>query len=219
MKLVSQSEAARIVGVSKQAIHKMRHRGATFFYDTKVDIDSDEWKLYVASKSMSRQSVAAMEKKLTEEMLFESADKKPKNQSEPWIKKRQEEIEANKATEYMQRQTGIDAYSLPMKMQTARLAKTLEEVKKATLVRKRLEGELIDKNEVDRLVFDYLNAFNINILRLPSNMVDRVMQISDSKDENRRQKIINLLSDEISKEIKSVKRQMVKNIEALGNGE
>jgi len=65
MNLISQSEAARIAGVSRQGICNLKKSGNySFFSGGKVDIDSDSWKSYLHEReSMTgekiKQSVSA----------------------------------------------------------------------------------------------------------------------------------------------------------------
>ena len=70
---------------------------------------------------------------------------------------------------------------------------------------------------VKMLVFEYLDSLNKRFLQLGQNTVDRITQIVESGDEGSRQKVIDLLSSEASREIKNTKLEINKNIRKILN--
>lgn len=96
---------------------------------------------------------------------------------------------------------------------TLQQQKTLEEIRKITadanlkeLKYAKERGELIDKNSIAKVLFQYLEAFNINAIEIPEMIIDSVMD--RVKAGASRGDIIKIMRDKIMKEIKNTKKSI-----------
>lgn len=70
-----------------------------------------------------------------------------------------------------------------------------------------MEGKLIDKSQVAKVLFYYLEALNINLLETPGVMIDKLTDMVKSG--AKRATLEDYIRDIISREINSTKKQIV----------
>lgn len=185
--LVTMTEAAKLAGVSVPNLSKMKKAGATYFVGTNVDIQHDAWIKYIAERQGRLLSAAAKEDN----------------------EKRNEKAAATRAARSREA-----AEKRVASMDDAKQRRLIEQARIAELHRLQLEGTLVDANLVKQATVEYLTILNRSLLKLGERTADRIIQLARGIDNpsDARIPIIDLLTQQVSEDIKKTKAQMVKSL-------
>lgn len=182
--LISQSEAARIAGISRQGMSSLKKAGTYNFFiedgkKVKIDIDHQDWKSYLHERKTNgnnsvKNNVVKAEKKKTEPKATKKktvkkssikATAKPKAKSKAKSKKKKESERQKNSLN-----GGVDlANYVPQNIADV---KRLTEIQKLNLEMRVRLGELIEKE----MVISILNEIGQNI---QSHFVDLPRRVSE----------------------------------------
>lgn len=190
MKLVTQTEAARIAGVVQTSISALKVSSRWgFFVGTKVNTQHPSWYAYLSSRGLSPFGT------------------KPKTDLDG------EETDENDDLSDSFDETIMEESEHILKWKKWRAIKTEEQALKAKLEREKLQAALIPLAFVQKMIEDYLGLLHKRFLDMPQDTVDRLMQITESGHENKRQIVIDTLIQQIEMNLKQSKKEIVRAIE------
>jgi hypothetical protein len=190
--LLSPGEAAKIAGTSGARIGQMRKqvKWQAMFIEEKVYVHHALWKQYLADRQAKG----------------ELPSQKPVNDSQ------EPQAFQGVPTPSIDSSVSIAAPG-PSELTQAKIKKTQEEAAKAEIQRRKLEGELVPFEIMDRLVFDYFENLNRRLLHLPNNLVDRILQLAIGSGQGARAKCVEIMINEIGRELKETKQDIINNLE------
>lgn len=199
---ITQKEFAKLCGVTPQAVGKAVKAGLIKTdKKRKINLTHSVTKLYIKSQKNNQKKANQSTKTTTPQKKTDK--KKPKKQIDKEIKAASSE-EKKTTTEV------IDLVALQRE-------KTIEEIGRIKAERQlkelKLQHEretLIKKDTIGMVLFQYLDALNLNMLNVPEMIIDSL--IDKIKSGANRGSLIKIMRKMIQKEIKSTKKQITERL-------
>jgi len=218
MNLISQSEAARIAGVKRQAIHNIKKEGTyNFFEGSKVNTDSQHWKAYLKNRECSVQgkpkpieNKISIKNNIKDNVIniknsFSKKDKQSsKKKSDSKNKKQDRESDQQKYSFT----GGVNPDSNIFIPQNISDIKRLAEIQKIAMEMKIRSGELIERTIVADMMDVLGRVVQSYFVDLPRRFSTQICQMTDSV--GLEKKIEELLNKPIQQGIQEFKKVAMK---------
>jgi hypothetical protein len=213
MTLLTVKEFAEALEVSAQRVRQLIEKGHLEKTSSgKISLKNKKNKEYLDSRQKNQKFSNAQPKKNTKvDGVSKAVDDIIKNANSN-LDKNEKLISKLTAEEFLELPPGkITSLFSPSNADILiKVAKAQVDLRRRDLETKKELNEWVHVSEIEKIVFHYLNALNKKILGAPVTIVDRIIATVKTSGQKSRQKIIKLMTETASKNIKDTKSEMSK---------
>ena len=204
--LISPSAAARLAGVSRQAIYDIKKRGTyNFFVGKKVDTDSDHWKAYLLDRedrSDNRHVQSQAKKNVVEKNKIKTGGKPDKGKT---VSKKLKKVVLEERQEY-----GLTGGFNPDDYEARNLAdvERYAKIKKLEIEMRVYLSELVEREQVEIIMDSLSRSVQSHLIDIPRKYSSRICKklgrIGMEKE------VEKILSEPIAKGVREIKKISMK---------